>query len=185
MQLIVSNPPKKKARKARKAPVMAKKKKRAASGGGFKKFRRSSRRGFASLASSFSVGKAVALGATAGASAIGINMLVEKFAGGTGQLATTFNTPTKRGLLKAGLGIGLGLLARKVGLGKHAMAIAAGGVAMGAVDIYVANRGAAGLGGVDFWNTGEGIQGLGDIPTLTDAMPVTYDYAAYQQSATG
>lgn len=181
MQLIVSNPPKHKARRARKAS-MAKKKRRSApqSGGGFRKFRRSSRRGFASLASSFSVGKAVALGATAGASAIGINMLVEKLAVGEGQLAKTFDTPTKRGLLKAGLGIGLGLLARKMGLGKHAMAIAAGGVAMGAVDVYIANRGTAGLGGFDVWNT----QGLGQVPVLTDGTPA-YDYAAYQMQAAG
>lgn len=169
MQLIVSNPPKRKRRhKNRSSTVATKKKRRRRGGGGFggfvRKARRGSRRGFAD---GFSLGKAAMLGVTAGASAIGVNILVNKLSDGANPLLPeSMRTGYGRAATKAGLGLLLGFAARKMGLGKHALAIAAGGVTVAAMDVYAQSQAQRGIGGVDYFNVGGGVQGY---PQLVDA----------------
>lgn len=152
---------------------MAKRKRRKGGGGSpvvSRKVRRTSRRsGFGGGGGGgFSIGTAVMGGVTVGGAAIGINALTEylttKDAAGKSMLPESFAVGTSRALLKAGLGVGLAMLAKRFGFGKYATAVASGGIALATLDIYAQNRAKAGLGralaGVDYFDTGQGVQGF-------------------------
>jgi hypothetical protein len=181
MQLLVTNPGKKRGRRTRRrsrmrraarkvfATMKKSRRRRSRRSGGPKAFRRRSRRGFAAVGAlmggSFSIKGAAIQGVVAGAGAIGVNMLINKVAA---WLPASLTSGTGRAVAKAALGIGLGIAARKFGLGKYAAALAMGGVAVAVLDIYTSKVAGGGVHGIDYFDADGGVNGLGEMVQAPD-----------------
>lgn len=203
MQLLITNPPKtkrtkRKARNQRKArrrsvralqkkeaPTMAKKRRRRSSRSrrafsAVPARRTSRRRGFARFADGFSIAGALKQGAAAGAGAIAAVGLLGMLNNSIPDALKA--SPMTRAMTKAAVGIGLGFVAKKVGQGKYATAIAAGAIATSLIDVYQdwksRQPAASGVRGLNYFGANTGI---GELPAFdANGNPIQWAYAAEQ-----